>query len=215
MDGNQENRVERPISLVSGPLAGQELLEKFKEEIIKERLFQIMFGNLGERVFIKQMPSLNETILPLLILSWKNENFKSSRVYLEGSISANLILPVRLTGDYNALRRVASMIQRWMGGGMQLFDKVPGLTHFGYGTDYNYEGMAKFDGFSCPVIQMGIPFKFDLTLLRQQVDGFDPNAPLDDAEMGWVEEYLLEAHDSETAQVVLEEGVILETGQTN
>lgn len=213
---NQKSRVDQPGAMVTGPLAGEGLLENFKAEIIKESVFAIMFGENGERIFTQTPPSLNETILPCMVLSWKSEIFNSNDTYQDGFVTANLMMPVKLIGDYNALRRTALMIQRWMGGTMSLFgDSNPGLIKFGYGTDFNYEGLAKADGLSCPVIQMNIPYRFDLMLMSVQVDGFDPNLPLDDSDVGFVEQILLKVFDQETDNILLQQGVLVETGQTN
>lgn len=213
--GNNETRVTSSINMVTGPLVGENLLAMFKQEILKEPVFQVMFGNSGERVFVNEAPNINETILPALLLSWKRESFMSNVTYLDGTIDALVALPNQIEGDYNSKRRVANMLQRWMGGQMSLFDKVPGLTHFGHGTEFNYEGLAKFDGFSAPVITLSIPFRFDLSLLMQIVDGFDPMAPLDDSDVGFVERYILRVFDNDTGNTLIEEGVVVETGQEN
>lgn len=212
---NFDTRVRKALDQVSGPLVGDNLLQAFKDEMIKEILFQVMFGSQGERIFIDKIPNWNETILPAMILGWKQETFNSFDTYFEGMINALIALPVQLSGDYNNLRRVGSMVQRWMGGAMSLFDKVPGLTMFGYGSEFNYEGTAKFDGFSSPAIQITIPFKFDLQILAQTVDGIDFTAPLDQADIGFIEKIILEVHDAETNKELFAEGVLIETGQTN
>lgn len=214
--GNFDKRVEDALMLVKGPLPGEGLFQALKEEMAKERIFRVMFGEDMRHVYTEQIPNLNESILPAMLFSWKSETFNSNRVYFDGSVSAMICLPVRLQGDYNSLRRVALIFQRWMGGSKKLFDSVPGLTKFGYGTTFMYDGLAKFDGITCPVIQMDMPFRFDLQKLRLDVgDGFDPDAPLDDADIGWVERYLFEAHSAEDHSVLIDEGILSETGQTN
>jgi hypothetical protein len=189
--GNFEARVSRAFNHATGPLIGEKLLAEFKNEIIKEKIFQIMFDEDGSRIFIDKMPNWNETILPAIAMSWKSETFNSFDTYFEGSIDAMIALPVKLEGDYNSIRRVGSLFQRFMGGSMNLFDKIPGLTMFGYGSDYNYEGLAKFDGFQVPCIQIRIPFKFDLQRLQLDVPEFDPFAPIDESDVGWIEEHVV------------------------
>jgi hypothetical protein len=211
--GNQDARVDKPISLVTGPLVGSELLESFKQELITENVFQIMFGIKGERIFHEEIPNLNETILPAMLLSWKSETFNSNNTYFQGFINGWIVLPVKLEGNYNSLRRVASMVQRFMGGAMKIFARVPGLTEFGYGTEFNYDGLARFDGLAAPVIQMNIPFKFDLQLLRLDVAGFDPSAPLDASDEGFVTANIIDFINAENSTLLDE--VISETGQTN
>jgi hypothetical protein len=211
---NQHARVDLPLSQVTGPLFGSNLLEAFKQELITEPVFQTMFGVNGERIFHAKRPNMNETILPALLLTWKQETFNSGDSYFEGSLDGLIVLPITLDGDFNAKRRVGSLFQRFMGGRMNVFSNVPGLIKFGYGTQFNYEGLARFDGISAPAIQMTIPFKFDLQLVRLKSQ-YDPLAPLDNSDIGFVTEYLLKVTDVPTGQVLQPEGVMSVTGQTN
>lgn len=218
--GNKQDRVDLPIKQISGPLVGEDLLNNFKKELIKERVLQAMFGISGERVFITDHPNLNESIVPAFMLDWKQEVFNSNDTYFEGSVSAMVILPTQLSGDTNGLRRVGSIIQRWMGGPMDLFKPtsdsfVPGLVKFGYGSTYDYSGLADYSGVKFPVIQITIPFKFDLQLLRLQIDGFDPSQSLDDSDMGFLESIGLIVYETENNTVIFNEGIISATGQTN
>ena len=210
--GNQGSKIEFPLSLIRGPLPGSDLFAAFKSEMIKERIFQLMFGEKGERIFVNEKPNLNESILPCVISSWQSETFMSNNTTIEGTVQALICLPTRLRGDENALRRVGSIIQRWMSGGMSLFDKVPGLTKFGFNSEYNYGNLPVADGFSVPVIEITIPYRFDLQLMRLE-SIFDPNAPLDDADVGFIEKFILEVIDGETQAQL--EGVVVETGQAN
>jgi hypothetical protein len=212
--GNQKDRVEYPLSQVTGPTPGENLFEAFKAEMIKENVFQLMFGTCGERIYTSSHPNLNESILPALLMSWRSETFKSNNVYLDGVVDAWIILPVQLKGNYNALRRVGSIFQRWMSGGMMLFDKIPGLTMFGFGSDYNYAGLATFSGTSAPAIQISLPFRFDLQLMRLQ-SVFDPAQPLDDSDVGFIESILLEVINGETNEVIVQEGPILGNGSAS
>ena len=213
-NGNQKDKVEASWAMVTGPLVGSNLLQKFKSEMIKEAVFRKMFGETGDSIFIDKVPNINETILPAVILQWSRETYTSNNVYLDGSVDGSIVLPTKLTGDYNALRRVANMVQRWMGGGMNLWSDVPGLTQFGHGTEFTFDKLAAFDGFRVPLITMRIPFRFDLQYLRLLTDGFDPSAPLDDSDVGFVEEYDLNFKNAEN-QNDITQGVKSVTGQTN
>jgi hypothetical protein len=216
--GNLENRVNAPLSLAQGPLVGDQLMSSFKDEMIKERVFRQMFGEEGQHIFTDRdrTPNMNETILPALLLSWRQETFRSNNVYLDGTIDATLCLPTMLDGQVNNLRRVASMIQRWMSGSMNLWDKNPGLIRFGYESEFDYGGMAAFgDGFKCPAIQIKIPFRYDLALMRITADSFDPTAPLDAADLLWVEKYLIKVIDGNSNTELIPQGVLSVTGETN
>jgi hypothetical protein len=215
---NFQTRVQSAIDQVGGRLIGDNLLAAFKAEMLRENVFQTMFGTNGDRIFIDKIPNWNETILPGLILGWKTETYHNRDTYFTGTVTALVALPVQFSGDYNNLRRVGNMIQRWMGAQMQLFDgenKVPGLTQFGYGAEFNYEGMAVMNGFSAPAIQISLPFKFDLQLLAQDQDGVDFAGPLDAADLGFIEQVILEVHEAEHDKVLFQEGVLVETGQVN
>ena len=214
MSTNQEERVEFPLSKVTGPMPGSELFEVFKEELIKEPVLQLMFGTCGQRVFTKYAPNLNESIVPAIRLAWKQETFMSNNTTLEGTVDCFIYLPTRLRGDDNSLRRVGSIFQRWMSGGMSLFDKVPGLTAFGFNATYNYANTHVFDGFQAPTIEIELPFRFDLQLMRLET-AFDPNSPLDDSDLGFIETILLEIKNQETNLDLIPQGVLLETGQNN
>lgn len=218
--GNKSERIDRPLQYVQGHLVGEDLLANIKKELIKERVLQAMFGLSGERVFITDHPNLNETIVPAFMMDWRQETYNSNRTYFEGTISAMIILPTQLSGDTNGLRKVGSIIQRWMGGGMQLFDKksdswVPGLTAIGYGSTFDYSGLAEFSGLKFPTIQITIPFTFDLEQLRIQNQGFDPNQPLDESDLGFLESVGLAIFDSEANTEIIKQGVVVVTGQSN
>jgi hypothetical protein len=218
MSGNQKKRVDQPSGFVQGPLVGELMLEAIKAEMMKERVFQLMYGDQGEHIFIHQLPNINETILPAVLLGWKEETYNSSDVYFEGSISGMLLLPIKLQGDYNALRKVGLIFQRFLGGSMNLFsgdNRVPGLIRVGYGTTFDYSHLAEFNGMQIPSIQMTIPFKFDLQLLEIAFPEIDFKAPLDDATLGWVEEYSLGIQGSPDQAELIETGILDITGQTN
>lgn len=183
IDGNLENRVRNPLSDVTGILVGQNLLEELKNSLISENVFKKMFGSQGEHIFINSWPNMNETITPVVLLSWKNERIQSLNAYYEGSIDMIIALPTQIKGDYNALRAVGALFQRWMMTKMVLFRKVLGLIELGVGAEFDYTGLAVFSGVSFPTIKVNIPFKFDLQKVAHSMSdqyGFDPDAALDD-----------------------------------
>lgn len=201
MSGNRAGRVDLPIDKVTGPIFGKGLLETFKLEVAKEAVFQAMFGPLGERVFVAEMPNVNETILPAIELAWKRETFKSVNTYLDGQVVGRIYLPTQLKGDYNSMRRVASIFQRWLSTRFKPFTypENKGLTMFGFGTEFDYTGLATFNGLSCPVIQMTLPFRYDLALLRGD---YDPNLPLDNSDLGFIKEVLFNIFNEENKQAL-------------
>jgi hypothetical protein len=212
--GNLKTRVESSYTSINGPTVGDNLLTEFKTQLIAQDVFKTMFGTNGERIFINQSPNINETITPGLLLSWKNEKFFTFDNYFSGEISALVILPVQLTGDFNSLRKVGQVFQRFIGGPMNLFKNVSGLIEFGYGTSFGYELLAKFDGFQCPAIALTIPFKFDLQLLKSQYGEFDFYRDLDDSDVGLIESILATTINSD-GQDNFKTEVQIVTGQTN
>lgn len=220
MSSNQNVKIDDVISTVQGPLIGSNLLSSFKSQLLAQPVFSTMFGAGSftvDRVFIDQMPNINDTILPALILQWATDTFNSMDTYFEGSIRGLIALPAHVQGDYNSQRRVANMFQRFMGGPMQMFDPAvnPGLIKFGYGTQFQYDGLANFSGIQVPVIQMTIPFMFDLLQMQLQSPGFDFSANLDQNELPWIEEYFLKVIDGENQNVLIPEVKFDVTGQTN
>lgn len=207
MSGNRDTRVNPAVTAVQGPLIGSNLLEAFKNQIKAQAVFKTMFGPNGERVYVNGMPSINESVLPALILGWASETFRSLNVYFDGQISALLVLPTQLTGDYNAQRRVASVFQRFIAGPLDLLEEVPGLIRFGVESTFEYQGLARFGGFDAPTIIMTLPFRFDLQLMRLGSD-YDPAADLDKADLDFIEGLLLEVKNDDgtelTSQEVLE-----------
>lgn len=184
IDGNNQTRVKYPLQDVKGIIVGQNLLEIFRSEMIKEPVFQKMFGPTGQHIYLTEIPNVNETITPFIILSWKSETFTSINAYYDGAIDCSIVLPTQIKGDYNALRSVGALFQRWMGTTMDMFgvDKVLGLIELGVGSTFDYTGLATFSGASCPVIRVVIPFKFDLQKVSNAMSdqyGLDPFAPLD------------------------------------
>lgn len=204
---NLQNRIKSPKSDVVGVLVGENLLDVFKSEMIKERVFQRMFGTGGERIYINEMPNVNETITPFVLASWSKERFNSIDTYFEGNIDVSIVLPTQIKGDYNALRHVGAMFQRWIGTTMNCFDKVLGLIEFGANSDYDYNGLAVFSGANCPVIKINMPFKFDLQKISHGMSdeyGFDPLSSLDDAQNDVIlERYGLIVVDAETDNTLL------------
>lgn len=184
MNGNNKNRVREPLADVRGTLVGSNLLSVFKSEMLKESVLRKMFGSNGEHVFLDEIPNVNETITPFVLLSWKTETFTSINAYFEGSVDCSVILPTQIKGDYNALRSVGALFQRFMGTTLDMFgpDKVLGLIEFGVGSVFDYQGLATFSGAQCPVIRINVPFKFDLQKVSHAMSdqyGLDPFSPLD------------------------------------
>lgn len=178
MRNNLGSRVESPIDAVTGILVGDNLLSEIKKSMIQEDVFIKMYGSSGERIFINEIPNMNETITPCVLLAWKTESYSTFDAYFEGQLDCKLILPTQMRGDYNALRRVGALFQRFIGTRMNLFSSVLGLIELGVDSTFDYTNLAVFSGMSCPVIQVSIPYKFDMQKIIM-AGGYDPSAALD------------------------------------
>jgi hypothetical protein len=221
MSDNLETRVQASVELVEGPIFGKNLMCTFKEQLLLQKVFRLMFGDGGERIFINEMPNINQEITPLLILKWNADTFNSGDVYYTGMIDAVIGLPVQVSGDENALKEVASVMQRFIGGPMKMFDpkKNPGLIKFGYGAEFKYGGMFDLSGIKLPAIEFTLPFQFDLQQMIIQQPGVDFFADLDVANLPWITQVTvgLEPTDKNLNPVTpsIELEVTSETGQTN
>lgn len=167
MDSN-EALIERPLSKIKGVRPGENLLDEFKRLMMGQDVFRQMFGRDGQRIFVNRLPSYNDSILPLFEMYWGRDNYQNSDVYQSGSIDARIVLPAQLTGKFDLFRKVAATLMRFMGSeSFDIFTPVPGLTHFGVGTQFDYSKVLQVSGFTAPVIGIQIPYELDLLYFRQ------------------------------------------------
>lgn len=179
--GNVDTKVKGSLSLIGGELPLDNLLATMKSEMVKQTVWQRMFGVNGENIFTDRMPSYNDTILPALELYWDGETFQSHDTIVSGTIQGKFLMPVMLKGDYNYFRRVAAAFARWLASRHQMFTLNPGLIEFGAGVSFRYNQIIEANGISMPIIGLTIPFKLDLTLFRQLRPEIDLTGDLDEA----------------------------------
>lgn len=221
MSNHSETRVDAAIELVEGPLFCRNLMSTFKAQLITQKVFRVMFGDSGERIFINKLPNINQDLTPVLIMKFNSDTFNSTDVYFEGSIDCALGLPTRVDGDMNAQHQVGDMIQRFLGGPMKMFDptKNPGLIKFGYGAQFRYGGMFNLSGIQLPAIEFTLPFQFDLAQTLIQEPGVDFYADLDVANLPWLEQVTVTIMPTDSnLEVVtpsINQEVISVTDQTN
>src|ERR1700747_2116567 len=198
MGSNQLERVDNPVSEITGGIYGDNLLSQLKCDMLKQSVFQTMFGDKGQRFFIDSVPSYNETIFPLIELYWSKERFNNGNTIVSGSITGRIILPTTMDSkeNVNLQRSVASAIQRFLGSNKhELFKYVLGLTEFGVDSEWTYERLFAFGGSNAPAIDFVLPYKFDLTWLQQQRPDVDLNDDLDADLIGWMEKYIITVTD--------------------
>lgn len=216
--GNEDTRVKVPIALVTGGLVGSNLLSQLKADMINQNVFKAMFGNTGERIFVAEVPSYNETIFPLIEFYWGNEIYQDGDCYLTGNIKGRIILPSKLgtKTDINFQRAVANCIQRFLGSKKHnLFAQVKGLTEFGWNSEWLFDRLLPISaGLVVPAIDFTLPFKFDMTWLRRNQEDVDFDGDLDAALVGWLESIFIQVSD-ENGDVLIVEGLISETDQEN
>lgn len=211
--GNQTDRVSFPLSIVTGGVVGSDLLDQLKSAMLTQNVFKAMFGENGQRLYFDKVPSYSEAITPGFELYWKDESIQNWDTYLTGNLSGSIFLPTRMQGDVNAQRRIATTFTRFIGSDKcDLFDRVAGLTEFGLNTSFRYDKMVVLDGGNLAVIDVTIPFKFDLKLLSQKRPEINYHDDLDAQMIGWLEKVSLIVKDDNTNKI---EGVLFETGKTN
>lgn len=179
---NTEQRVVAALNIVQGPLIADNLLTELKVGLLKEQVFKTLYGNLGERIFVAQVPNYNQTITPFLEFYWGRDTYTNFDIYFGGTINGRIGLPAKLRGDTNQQRRVATALQRFFGAKScsdMLHPQVPGLIEFGIGTNFEYDRLLDIDGLKIPVISFIIPYKIDLHLYEQANEGVDFRDVLD------------------------------------
>jgi hypothetical protein len=213
--GDLRTNFDKPLSTVSGQIFGSNLLDVLKAAMIQQKVFQAIFGTKGERIFVKDVPSYNDTVVPAMELYWVGDTYDNWDTYLTGSITGRIVLPVQLRGDFNRLRQIAAVFARFLGS--KTFDpysSVYGLIEFGNGIQFKYDQMLKVDALFFPVIPFTMPVKFDLQLYSQQNPEVDVLGNLDAALIGWVETYQMQVN-SDDGVVLNPLGTLEVTGQTN
>ena len=179
---NTEQRVEAALDLIQGPLIADNLLEELKKALLNEQVFKVMFGNLGERIFIEKMPNYNQTITPFIEFYWGRDTYTNHDVHFNGTLVGRIGLPAKLHGDSNKQRRLATALQIFFGTKScsdMATPTVPGLIEFGVGSTFDYDRLLDIDGLKIPVIAFTIPYKIDLRLYELANQGTDFRAKMD------------------------------------
>jgi hypothetical protein len=211
--GNYDEDVKRPLSKISGPLIGENLLPSVKAAMLKQTVFQKLFGGSGDRIFIDELPSYNDTIIPLIELHWKGERWQSQNSRIYGTLTGMIVLPADLHGRTDQFRAIASAVARWIESNHGLFQAVSGLIEFGTNADFKYDGAIRAGGDIFPIIDLTIPVVFDLAIFRSENPEIDLDAALDADLFGWVEAYKIRIKD-ENGNVLMDSQTLSKTGQT-
>ncbi len=198
--GNTKDRVITGLDSIVGALAGPQMLEKLKATIIKEPVYQKMFGNKGERIFLNEDAAVNETILPLWEFQWDTETVMGADLYQTGFINSRILFPNNLSGKYDFYRLVAISISRFFNSQFFTNDflkQVSGLNEFAEDLNFAYNQTYKRGEMSVPALVMRIPFKFDLRRLRLIEDCTDFDAQLSALLLEQIASYSLEIKDDD------------------
>lgn len=210
--GNYDDRVAGPLSKISGILIGENLLPAVKEAMIQQGVFQKLFGSKGERIFVKDLPSLNDTIIPLIEFRWKGERWQSQNTRVFGTVVGMIVMPADLGGRTDRFRAIVAAFMRWIDSSHGLFAAVPGLIEFGTNADFKYDNAIRAGGTEYPVVDFTLPVVFDLTIFRAQNPEIDLDGALDAELFGWVETYAIRIKD-EKGGVLIDTQTLSETGQ--
>lgn len=210
--GNKDLRVDEGLDLIVGVMAGEEMIAKLKESLIKDKVFQTMFGADGRRIFCNEAVAYNDTILPLLEMNVDNETVVSRQGYQIGVVNARVLFPSNLSGKFDVYRMVAMALARYFNSKHCIDDflrKVPGLLEFAEGAQYFYQNMFVHDALKVPALLMRWPYKIDLARLRrEEACTTDFDAKLSDKLIDVFESYFLELKsDNGTTLVPVDESV--------
>jgi hypothetical protein len=219
MSGNHDTRTVQALNLNNGHLIAGNIMEAIKECMLLDEVMKTLFAQDGSRIFISDVPSYNETIVPLFEMYYQKETFRSNTAYFDGTLLARIVLPTSVQGKLQEMRRVGAIFQRFLGSSYfnaNIFPKVPGLISLGYESEFSYDKVLQMTGFALPFIEIILPFRIDMLKLQNDDTSYDIDGPLDSDEIGWIESHLIKlAAEDDNQQVVTEIEVLSETGQTN
>jgi len=212
--GNYEERVARPLSKITGPLIGQEFLTELKKAMLQDRILRALFGEKGERIFVEQLPSYNDTIIPLIELHWKGERWQSQNTRVSGVVSAMIVMPADLIGKTDRFRGIAAAFARWMESANGLFENVSGLIEWGVDAEFKYDNAIQAGALIFPTIDISIPVLFDVHQFHLDHPEVDYTAALDADLLGWITSYGIQLSNDE-GTVLLNPTPPILTGQKN
>jgi hypothetical protein len=215
--GNYDDGVAKPLSKIQGRLIGEDLLPAVKAAMLEQTVFQKLFGSVekpGERIFVDELPSYNDTIVPLIELHWKNERWQSHDTLITGTLIGMIVLPADLMGRTDRFRAIGAAFARWIESSHGLFAASSGLREFGTNLQIGYDNAIKAGGDTYPVIDLVIPVVFDLNIFRAENPDADLDGVLDADLLGWIETYKIRMKD-EDGTVRIDTKILSKTGQTN
>lgn len=172
--GNLETRAKAGVDQITGGLMGAELLQILKAAILNQKVFQTIFR---ENVFVDEMPSYNDTILPAWEFRFNKELIEGTDLLHTGTINSRVLFPNNLAGKLSFHRKIALAIGRFFKADRSdIFSQVSGLTEIGQKLDISYDLMFVQGGIQIPSIVLTFPFVFDVRRYRIE----NPEIPLDD-----------------------------------
>ena len=207
--GNTESRLKAGVNDVTGGLIAENMMSVLKTVILKQKVFRTIFR---ENIFVDQLPSYNETILPAWEFRFNRETVMGADLLHRGSINSRILFPNDLHGDVSFHRKMALTVYRFFAASDRLEDllaPVSGLTEIGENIDIVYDTMFVQDGIAVPSIVMTIPFVLDRRRFRNE----NPEIPLDeDLDAALIREWEMRLEvtgvdeTTETKKIVIPEG---------
>jgi hypothetical protein len=210
--GNYRERLAEPLAKISGILPGGNLITAIKAAMLVQPVFQKLFGEKGERIFVDKLPSPNDTIIPCIEFRWKGERWQSQRTRIFGTVIGMIVLPADLEGHTDRFRAIVAAFMRWIESDHTLFSDVSGLMEFGKNADFKYDSAIRAGGDLLPVIDFTLPVTIDLTIFRAENPDIDLDAALDADLIGWIETYNIQISD-ENGVVRIKSQTLSDTGQ--
>lgn len=210
--GNFDKKVAEPLSKISGPLIGENLLTAVKESMLKQGVFRKLFGEKGERIYTDKLPNYNDTAVPLIEFRWKGERWQSQHTRIYGTVVGSIVLPADLQGRTDRFRTIVMAFTRWIEASNDLFKRVSGLIEFGTNADFKYDEAIRAGADIFPVIDFNLPVVFDLTIFADENPEINLDGALDADLYGWIETYNIKLTD-EDSNVLIDTQVLSQTGQ--
>lgn len=172
-----KKRVTDSVKKIKFPLPAENLLFCIKDEMSKDSVMTALFGKKGNRIHVDKLPVYVANNLPLIEFYWNSETFPGSLDVLHsGTIEGRIVLPAKLVGDFNTMRKIALLFELWIQNQCSsIFRKIPELTEIGVPTTFQYNRILQAkDGFKVPFIPFTMGFLVDLQRWKNAND----NIPL-------------------------------------
>lgn len=210
--GKIDNVIEPAYDLIQTELIGEFLLDRVKEKMLLQKVFQALFGENGDDIWLNEEKNLNTTIVPVIQFKYQSDTFGDRNTTTTGQISGVVIFPIILKGRTDLFRKFGGVLQRWLGSHHGLFDVVPGLVMIGMNSAYQYDRLVNYTGQDFPAMTFSWPYEIDNREFQRMRPEIDLAGPLDADPFEFVSSYTLAIQNEETKQILTSTKTIIPRG---